>query len=382
MSYIDPYMQMQLLGPLGAPQSDFSQTPTQPIGQPLNALTGPLGVSQGYMPDPELQRRAQMMAGFQNLASLGGYQIGNPYQQQIAQNMQLAQQRMAQIGRNQNPSQVREYEYFNSLNPDQQQQYLKLKRGDRQSVYDSKMEDLTSLMGGDAQSATKLANGLLEVKTGPNGELGVYDKSTGEFRTDMTPDTIAAGKAMIAGAQTGATESQKNKWEVIGNVETTMSELADEWEASYAGVMRGRDALEMIKSGQADTGLLQGLMLDYLGMGDYDLARFNNMSTQQIFEELSSNTLTPVSDADIRQLAKLFASASQSPEVARGNLESFLLRKERELERKSGRMRRELRRIDDADYRDSMSTNYERFLQFKALTTDDEVRKARMAAGG
>ena len=112
-----------------------------------------------------------------------------------------------------------------------------------------------------------------------------------------------------------------------------------------------------------------------MGIGSSKLAYYQNLSQQTLFEELNGAKLTPVSDADIRALAKLFTSASQSPEVARGNLEAFLLRKEREQERKGGRMRREASRIKDEGYRADIMKTYKPFMDFKAIDSWDEVKE-------
>ena len=214
---------------------------------------------------------------------------------------------------------------------------------------------------------------MLEVRPDPYGGQGVFDLSTGEFTTAYTPEQIASGKALIAGSTANAQGAAQTDWKVVGEVETNLSTLADEFEASRAGVERGREALAMLNSKEVEPGLVAGTVLDYLGIGSSKLAYFQNLSQQQLFEELSNATLTPVSDADIRALAKLFTSASQSPEVARGNLEAFLARKEREQERKGGRMRREASRIKDEGYRTDIMNTYKPFMDFKVIDSWDKV---------
>jgi hypothetical protein len=377
-----------ILEATGAPVSN----PPAPLGVGMGGApmspTAPPMASQGmfnYTPDADLQRQSNIMGMFSNINRVGGGGgLVNPFEKQIAQNQELAQKRYQALQTAQKDNPFHAYEeaksrgYFTlGANEDDtaglrrftQEQF----KDPSQSVYGQKMDDITALMGGDRGAASKLANGLLEVRTDPYGGQGVYDLSTNQFTTAYSPDQIASGKALIAGAEGQATGKAANDWDVVKQVETSLSTLADEWEASNAGVMRGREALALLESGEVEPGLVAGTVLDYLGIGSSKLAYYQNLSQQQLFEELGSATLTPVSDADIRALAKLFTSASQSPDVAKGNLEAFLSRKEREQERKSGRMRREIRRIDDADYRDGLSETYQPFIDFKAISSWDNV---------
>lgn len=372
--------------PLEGPQSNAPapQYPSPPMAQ-MSPYGLPMGLQDPYQPDPELQRKSQLMDMFSNLNRVGGGAgLQNPFAAQMEQNQALATQRMRSLQSAQQDNPFYDYEQAKARG------YFALREGETedegfrrytqeqfkdpaQSVYGQKMDDITDLMNGDKAGATKLANGLLEVRPDPFGGQGVYDLSTGEFTTAYTPSQIAAGKALIEGATGEAAGEAKTNWEVVGQVEGNLSTLADEWEASHAGVRRGREALEMLNSGEVEPGLVSGMVLDYLGIGSSRLAYFQNLSQQQLFEELSNATLTPVSDADIRALAKLFTSASQSPEVARGNLEAFLMRKERELERKSGRMRRETNRIKDQGYRTGLMETYSPFLDFKAIDAWEKV---------
>ena len=398
--YFDPYMQKAMLLDNDDPNALLEGTGA-PVGQP----PAPLGVStpqpmmppqahsmasQGgfdYTPDPTMQRDSNIMGMFSNISQIGGGPgLNNPFDQQIKQNQQLAKDRYTAMQAMKQDNPYYDYELAKSQN------YFRLNEGEddvsgfrrftqeqfkdpAQSVYGQKMGDITDLMNGDKAGATKLANGLLEVRPDPYGGQGVFDLSTGEFTTAYTPSQIASGKALIAGSTANAQGAAQTDWKVVGDVETNLSTLADEFEGSRAGVQRGRQALEMLNSGQVEPGLVSGAVLDYLGIGSSKLAYYQNLSQQTLFEELNGAKLTPVSDADIRALAKLFTSASQSPEVARGNLEAFLLRKEREQERKGGRMRREASRIKDEGYRADIMKTYKPFMDFKAIDSWDEVKE-------
>ena len=367
MAYFDPTMQAGILG--------------------MGGIVEP----EPFTPDAGLQRDARIMQGLSNINRIGGGPgLENPFQNQLdaqmAQHNAIQKARLQQLTKLQDPSAnpFLEYEtakergYFKlGQNEDDAAGFLRYTRErfapKKASVYQEKMGDLTSLMNGDEAGATKLANGLLEVRTDPYGGQGVFDLSTGQFTPEYTPEQIAAGKGLIKGAEAQATGSAQTDWKVVQDVETNLSTLADEWEASNAGVMRGREALRMLNSKEVEPNLVAGAVLDYLGIGSSRLAYFSNLSQQQLFEELGNATLTPVSDRDIQALAKLFASAKQSPEVAKGNLEAFMRRKEKEMERKSGRMRREANRIKDADYRDGLLETYQPFMEFKAITSWDDV---------
>lgn len=367
MAYLDPTMQAGILAQQG-------------IVEP-----------EPFTVDPTLQRDANIMGMLSNINRVtGGPGLDNPFTNQIAQ--QQAEHQMLQKARLQQLTKLNdptanpflEYEtakargYFNlGEGEDDAAGFLRYTRErfapKSKSVYEQKMGDLTQLMGGNEADATKLANGIFEVKNDPFGGVGVYDKSTGEFTTEYTPEQIAAGKSLIAGSEAQATGAAQTDWKVVQDVETNLATLADEWEASNAGVVRGREALKMLNEGEIEPNLVAGTILDYLGIGSSRLAYFSNLSQQQLFEELGNATLTPVSDRDIQALAKLFASAKQSPAVAKGNLESFLSRKEKEMERKSGRMRREINRVGDENYRSSLLETYQPFVEFKAITSWDDV---------
>ena len=400
MAYFDPYQVQNMIG-FGQPQGALTpEEEMEALGMTPGANlapvppTGPLApqpaqpaVPPGYaqfQANPKLQGLAQITDAFNALAGGGANAFTSTlaYQKQ-AHDLQNERLRALKASEKDNP--FREYEeakargYFTLADGEQDDAgFLRYTRErfapKKASVYQEKMGDLTSLMNGDEGGATKLANGLLEVRTDPYGGQGVFDLSTGEFTPEYTPEQIAAGKGLIKGAEAQATGGAQTDWKVVQDVETNLSTLADEWEASHAGVLRGREALKMLEGPDAvEPNLVAGAVLDYLGIGSSRLAYFSNLSQQQLFEELGSATLTPVSDRDIQALGKLFASARQSPEVARGNLESFLRRKEKEMERKSGRMRRETNRIKDADYRDGLMETYQPFMEFKAITSWDDV---------
>jgi hypothetical protein len=222
------------------------------------------------------------------------------------------------------------------------------------------------------ERAAYFARKGVKTETLADGSL-VAVRDDGSYEVLFDSEGQIQGAAEMAAAKGQATGEAKIDWEVVGNVETNLSTLADEWEAAQYGIERGREALSMLAEGEVDPGLISGLVLDYLGIGSSRLAYFQNLSQQQLFEELANATLTPVSDADIRALAKLFTSAYQSPEVAKGNLEAFLSRKEREQERKSGRMRREISRVKDGGYRSGLLQTYQPFVDFKAITSWDDV---------
>lgn len=353
--------------------------PPAPLGvgtpQGVMSPTGPSMAPQPYQADPRLQRDSEIMQMFSNINRLGGGPgLTDPFQAQIKANQDLAKERMSNYRRNQNqlaPSSVREYEYLKTLSPEDQELYFRNKRGDQRT---SGQKNTAFLNEATPEERTAFFQQMgYQTKTLPDGSVVAVspDGQTTEILWDA--NSMQQGAANLAGGIANAQGGAKVDWEVVSNVETNLSTLADEWEASNAGVQRGREALELLSSGEIEPGLVAGTVLDYLGIGSSKLAYYQNLSQQQLFEELGSATLTPVSDADIRALAKLFTSASQSPEVARGNLEAFLTRKEREQERKSGRMRREINRIGDEGYRSGLLETYQPFVDFKAINKWEDV---------
>ena len=397
-SWIDPDMQKQLLlgksdpnsllevqnRPLSAPQAPQGVG----MGQPSMSPYGPPMASQG-MPqiDPRLQQQSQFYQGLDMLAGLGrrGRNTGyNPAQQQMDQQManyKLQSDRMRAIQQDRDTNQdplvrgIQQYAIAAGIQDKPWDEQVKAYKAakfapERRTAAEKDTEFLMTAT--PEERAAYFARKGVKTETMADGSL-VAVRDDGSYEVLFDSEGQIQGAAEMAAAKGQATGEAKIDWEVVGNVETNLYTLADEWEAAQYGIERGREALSMLAEGEVDPGLISGLVLDYLGIGSSRLAYFQNLSQQQIFEELANATLTPVSDADIRALAKLFTSAYQSPEVAKGNLEAFLSRKEREQERKSGRMRREISRVKDGGYRSGLLQTYQPFVDFKAITSWDDV---------
>lgn len=363
--YLDPQMQQAIL--------------LQNSG--ANPMMGGPGMPMGPQIDPALQRDARIMGMFSNFSQLGGGPaLGNPFEQQIEgqlNNYKLMTERARAMQASKVDNPFYEYElakqkgYFTLNEGEDDTAGFRRYTQERFKNTDTRtagMKDADYLRTATPEQRTAYFQGKgYTTKTLPDGSVvSVSDDGT-TVETLFDASTMQAGAAALAGAQTEATESTKNKWEVIEQVETRLEEDALEFESIQSGLNRGRQALSMIEEGEVDPGLVSGAILQYLGVGDERLAYFQGLTQEQLFEELANATLTPVSDADIRALAKLFASAMQSPEVAAGALKAFIDRKERGLERKAGAMRRNLKRIDDEDYRQGLEETYDTFFKYKAI---------------
>lgn len=370
--YLDPQMQRAVL------LQNSGVSPT--MGNPGMPMAGP-------QIDPTLQRDARIMGMFSNFSQLGGGPaLNNPFQNQIdgqRANYELMTARARQLQQSSVDNPFYEYElakskgYFTLGEGEDDTAGFRRYTQERFKNTDTRtagMKDADYLQSATPDERTAYFQGKgYTTKTLPDGSVvSVSDDGT-TVETLFDASAMQAGAGALAAAKTEGTEGQKNKWEVIGQVETRLEEDAIEFENTQAGLERGRQALSMIDSGEVEPGLVSGAVLQYLGIGTERAAYFQGLSQEQLFEELANATLTPVSDADMRALAKLFASSMQSPETAAGTLKAFIDRKERGLERKAKAMRRNLNRVDDEDYRQGLEDTYQPFFQFRAISSWDDV---------
>lgn len=308
-----------------------------------------------FQADPTLQRDANIMGMFSNLSQVGGGPaLNNPFQQQIAQAQEqhnmLQKARMSMLQKQATDNPFYDYELA------KQKGYFELKEGENdaqgfrrytqeqfkdpsESVYGEKMGDLENLMG-NRGDATKLANGLLEVRTGPNGEIGVYDLSTEEFRTDMTPAMITKGKEMIKGGEARGTN-------VANQVQADLMRLREIEESGFEldqSIEMMDGWLEALESGEMETGVISGTLKELGLTGNETDGEMMGDQVEQALTNLGIVNLAPVTDKEMQEIKKLFADLKSPTEVNIGKLKSAL--------------NRIYRKLDASDFKAKQSRDY------------------------
>lgn len=327
--YLDPYLQRQLLGPLGTPQSDISQTPTQPITQPLNALTGPLSASQGYVPDPELQRQAQWQNAFQNMASLGGYQIGNPYQQQINQNMELANARMSRLTQQQDPL-VRGVQQYAAAAGIQDRPWDEKVQAYRQAKFAPEsrtagMRETDFLLNASPEERIAFFERKgINTQQLPDGSLvSVDEMGNTEVLFDAQTQQLGA-KALEAAKTQGRERTQANEGFRANAIQALQQSSAEE--SVLQGVLDTSEMfLDRIESGDLEgaTGVVSGLF-SQLGFGPSPMGELDAEQVRMTLANLGITNLAPVTVREIMMVNQMWAEASAGRDINVGRLRSAI----------------------------------------------------------
>lgn len=227
--------------------------------------------------------------------------------------------------------------------------------------------------------ASQMADGKLEFVDLKEGGVQIYD-GVGTLIHEITNAEQAAEfrenyeRRGAFGAKSGeaaVTDLQK--------FETEFEEIADGWDEIQGSIFRGREAMELIESGQVDPGFVQGAIAKTFNIADRDMGRLQGLAGQELINALSETTLVPVSDTDIKKLEAMFANISQDPEYALGILDSFLKDQERKLIKSRGRFRRRIGRLkvnpnieNRLDEAESFINSYRQIYEFE---TDAEFLK-------
>lgn len=341
-------------GPLSAPVSNPIANPPQrtapPQIAPIEAPVASQGmpVPQPYQPDPNLVQDAAL---FNYFAGMSGGLVNpnaNPAQMRLNQAQQAAelqQQRMrmlAQREKQDNPffefEQAIERGYFTPKQGETMDQAFRRYTQERfkdpgQSVYSEKMTDLTSLMGGDRDMATKLEADLLEVREAADGSQFVYDKAANEMTDLVTPDQVAAGKALIASTETTAKKDAEYnagfRAEAIQNLNTSSME-----ESLLQGALEtSQSFLERFESGDLDgaTGMLSGFFAQ-LGFGPEPLGDLSAQQVRSTLENLGITNLAPVTVREILLVQQMWADVSAGKDINVGRLKNAINNIESQLE--------------------------------------------------
>ena len=210
-------------------------------------------------------------------------------------------------------------------------------------------QDAFQLAGFEERDAFQLASladrGNLTMRfDDTTGEILFADPTSGEMRTFRTAEE---GIAKIAQAirseeeikrnsslaRTDEELAQQRRSKQIQDTETLLNEKLETFRIGQDQLDRSQDALKLLDKPQTETGMVNRLILDYLGVAEENMARLSTMSKTQIIETVKDPgvTLTPVSDPDIRMLEALWGDTGKNPATMRAQIKQFIAEKEREL---------------------------------------------------
>lgn len=176
------------------------------------------------------------------------------------------------------------------------------------------------------------------------GEIIYADPTTGKMETIRSVEEGVAkiGKAIQSEedikrgsslTRTAEELAQQRRSEQIKATGAMLEEKLETFRIGQDQLDRSREALKLLDDPTTETGMVNRLILDYLGVAEENMARLSTMSKTQIIEAVKGPdvTLTPVSDPDIRMLEALWGDVGKNPATMRAQISQFIKEKEREL---------------------------------------------------
>jgi len=329
-------MPMQQMAPTAPPASFQGLSPQQAItGGGFGGAIGQGGMPSQLNIDPNDVRKAALTDFFNQ--SSGGLVGGNVYQAQINQQManyKLQQERMKALQNKRSDDPFYEYEqaksrgYFAPNEGETEDQAFRRYTQERfknqgQSVYSERMGDLSNLMGGNRDMATKLEAGLLETRKSDDGTEYVYDKASGQITTLVTPAQIAQGKALIAGTETRASSDAEANAKFRANAITSLDDSTAQAQLLTNVRDVTEDWLNKFESGDVDTGLINGLFAE-IGIGPEEMGSLDYDTTRQKLANLGITNLAPVTVREIMMISKMWADQSAGKDINVGRLKAAL----------------------------------------------------------
>lgn len=380
MSYIDPYMQKQLLLGSSDPnalleaQNRPLSDPMAPLGvgmgQPPIAPYGPPVASQGLPQiDPKLQQRSQFYQGLDMLAGMGrlGRSTGyNPAQQQIDQQManyklQTDRMRAIQQGRdaNQDPL-VRGVQQFaiaagitDKPWAEQVEAYREAKFAPESRTAGQKDTDFLMSATPEERAAYFARKGVKTETLADGSLVAVRDDGTYEVLFDS--EGQIQGAARMAAETTQATERTADNAQfratAIGNLQQSSAE-----ETILQGALDTSESfLERIESGDLEgaTGMVSGFF-SQLGFGPEPLGDLDAEQVRMTLSHLGITNLAPVTVREIMMVNQMWAAASAGKKINIGRLKNSIRnirRAMKDLEFERNRNLKELKRYGtEEDY--------------------------------
>jgi len=109
-------------------------------------------------------------------------------------------------------------------------------------------------------------------------------------------------------------------------------EAMDAFEMASSMAQSSKEYLDMIDSGELDTGPMDAILLSVFGVGTEQLAAMDAQAVEQTLQNLQITNLAPVTVQELRTVAKLWAQAHATPTVNKGILKRAIRKAERAME--------------------------------------------------
>lgn len=377
MDQTDPFAELAMYAQAPKPAPSSSEDAgalSPPGGSPaMGALQGgsggPSGLPMGMSPEmmaqyaapppemsPEDQRRSQLFTFFQNLS---GRPMINPYEQNYnrqLQNYKLQGERFNRLmgGSNKFGQEYAEFEfalqngYFTPKEGENRsQQFYRFRqekfKEEATPVYELRRRGLVEDAGLDPAVASKLLEGVYEVKTGPGGITEIIDKSTQEAVSTLTADQAATIEEVVGrgkklgesiDAQIGDNIQKLYDLQVAKNEVSDLTEFGEQWFNTISEKDEDGDYV-------FQTGPLQGLLAS-VGLADMKLGELSATDIMNRLQSLQIVNLAPVTQQELKAMGELFATPSKVNAQNLGAIKSFLdklKRTQRDLDRKMGNTR-------------------------------------------
>ena len=145
--------------------------------------------------------------------------------------------------------------------------------------------------------------------------------------TQLTsPNQMIDAESNLAGAKEGATQGAKT------NADQVNTGLERAWGSQEAYLntesmlKQSENFLNMLESGELDTGMIDAWLLNTFGVGSEELAGMNNESIMQGLKNLEIANLAPVTENEFAKVMRLWADIGMSPTANKGALKHAIAR--------------------------------------------------------
>lgn len=339
----------------GAPTIPGMPPQAAPVGPPMAAPMAPPAAPPGAAPSgfDRMMNSPYAAMAFQGLNNLAGMRTGQmprtdpftAYQSAVAtQAEQRIRERMderaqAKWDREQRPT--ADFDAFVASRPELQgkpyaDQLAAWQEFNRANTSGVSNRISRSFVGENGNMFIVRADGTVEdtgVKGSPPGQRLVErggvtyveeELPGGEIRTMPLDEWEQKRREGVIESEAGAGERGKQEAQYdAGQIEKATEEVyAYEQAAGVADRMLrvSEEYEQMLEDGTLSTGLIDNFLLDFLGVGTQELAAMDAEAVQQTLENLQITNLAPVTENEMRTIAKLWANAFRQEEPNLGVL--------------------------------------------------------------
>jgi hypothetical protein len=230
------------------------------------------------------------------------------------------------------PSAVREWRYYSSLPEADKAAYLQMKRASQLVPF-----------GGGEQGVVGPGNVTAPLPGGP------------------TAEGFGAREGIVAASREAGTQAAQTDADQVN------AGLESAWAAntSYgdAQVMldESQRFLDMLESGDVDTGILPAALYNIFGIGTEELAAMDNEGIMQTLRNLGITNLAPVTEREFAEVAKLWATIAREETPNKGSIKQAMRRTKRLMSRMENDVLKEAQRVrqygGESAYADMLATN-------------------------